>query len=155
MANSVYMGGFMRSLVLSYPGPTAALRAWRAAGGKIRTQDFYRAYGEAKAQLALAQSEVGADLQAVPEESQIAQGTFPRARGIAHEVVIVGRARSGEILTKRVEVPTGQTPIQRLQAIERAEEWARGFLSSEAPKRTDLVTVYGGIHVGVIRRNPE
>lgn len=155
MAKPGYFKEFIRDLVLEYPTPTAALRAWRAAGGHVRTQDFYRAYGETKAQLALAGPEMGKDLNLTPDESEIVTGVFPHARGIAHEVIIIGRSRSGEIISKRVEVPTGDRPIKRLEAIERAEEWAKGFFSAEGQKRTDLVTVYGGIHVGTIRRERE
>lgn len=152
MARQPYLRSFARKLVEEGATATGALKAWRGAGGHVRTSDWYRVWGELRAQLALAPGERGRSLLAVPSEGEIATGTFPKARGIAHEVLIIGRTRAGEIVTKRVEVSTGSTPIRRLDAVKRAEAWAQGFFSKEGSKRTDLVTVYGGVHVGTIRR---
>lgn len=155
MARQPYFRTFARKLAEEGSSAASALRAWRAAGGRVRTQDWYRVWGELRSQLALSPHEQGRSLLAVPTEGEIVTGTFQRAHGIAHEVLIIGRTRAGEIVTKRVEVPTGQSPIRRLDAIQRAEDWARGFFTREGAKRTDLVTVYGGVHVGTIRRERE
>ncbi len=154
MARSGYFGSYIGRLVTEYPTPTAALRAWRAAGGRVRTQDFYRAFSSARQQLALAPWAAGRDLRFRPSEEDIMPEPTVKATGIAHKVMIIGRIRTGEIISTATTVPAGDTPMSRAAAIKKAEEWARGWLSKEGPQRTDMVAVYGGIHIGVVRREP-
>lgn len=146
---------FARKLIEEGATPTSALRMWRQAGGHIRTQDWYRIWGEARTQIALAPHEQGRSLTARPTESEIATMQTKQRRGIAHEVIVIGRNRAGEVVSRRVEVPTGARPTTRLAAIRRAEQWAEGWLSKEGQKRTDIIQTYGALHVGTIRREPE
>lgn len=154
MARAGYFGSYISRLVTDYPTPTAALRAWRAAGGHVRTQAFYEAFAAARAQLALAPWAAGRDLRFKPSEEDIISEPTVRASGFAHKVIIVGRLRSGEVIRQVATVVAGDTPMSRAAAIKKAEEWARGYLAKEGPQRTDMVTVYGGIHIGVVRREP-
>lgn len=154
MARQGYFGSYIAKLVSEYPTATAALRAWREGGGKVRTQDFYRAFSATKQQLALAPWAMGRDLRFKPSEEDILPEPTRYATGVAHKVMIIGRIRSGEIISTATTIPAGDSPLSRAAAIKKAEEWARGWLSKEGPQRTDMVAVYGGVHVGVVRREP-
>lgn len=136
--------------------PEAAYRSWIGAGGAhISKTAFEQVYGEMAGQMALAPRETARSLLLKPTAQEIGAGTFRRARGIVHEVLVIGRTAAGNLITKEVEVPAGEQPMSRLAAVRKAERWAEGFFSAEGGKQTDLVTVYGGLHVGTIRREPE
>lgn len=154
MAKPAYFGSYLPKLVETYATPTAALRAWRAAGGRIEDKAFYRAFAAARQQLALAPWAQGQDLRFAPTGSEILPEPTVRASGYAQRVMVVGRMRNGQMITRSVYVPTGSAPISRAAAIRRAEEFTEGQISSEGDKATDMMQVYGAVHVGAVRREP-
>lgn len=154
MARGPNLNAYMPRLVREYPSARQALAAWRRAGGHVEDAKFFALFSATRTQAALLPFEVGKSIRFRPDASEILSEPTVRASGIAHRVVIVGRLRSGEVIPTETTVPVGDNPISRAAAIKKAEEWARGWLSKEGPKRTDMVAVYGGVHVGVVRREP-
>lgn len=152
MPKNAYPGTIIPKLYGEYPSAAAALRAVRAAGGHIRTSDFQAIWREYGNRLAMGAAEQGKDLRFKPTDAEVMPMGTVRATGLMQEVVIFGRSRSGDLITKRIEVPVEELK-SRQWAIKRAEEVASGFLpASEQHRDTELVKVLGGIHVGAYER---
>lgn len=149
-----YIGSVISRLATEYPSARQAVRAFRAMGGQARNEYFRQAYFSARQQLANAPWAVGKDLRYRPTEEEILAEPTVRARGLAQKVVVIGRMRNGQVVTRPVQIKVGETLISRANAIRKAETYVRGEISGEADQETDLVAVYGGIHVGVVRRIP-
>lgn len=153
MPAAPYIRSFVRGAIAAGQRPTETLRAFRAAGGRIGNSEWFELWGQAQGQLALAPSELQRPLNRVPQENETYQETTTKLRpGYVQHVKVFGRQRSGTVVVKDVPVFAGRRPMSRVRAIQRAEEWARGFFSQEGPRGTDLTTVYGGIYVGTAYR---
>lgn len=152
MARTRNPGTIIPLLYKEYPTGAQALRSFREAGGKVRTQDFYRIWREYGNRVAMSAIEPSRDLRFIPDESDVLPMGTVRATGLMQEALIFGKSRSGDLITKRIEVP-----VDRLRArwwvIKRAEEIAQGFLpASDQHKDTELTTVLGGVHIGAYER---
>lgn len=149
-----YIGSYIGKLAAEYPSARSALAAWRAAGGHIRTSYFNEAFRSARTQIENAPWEAGKSLRFKPSESEVLPEPHIRAHGLAQKVMIIGRLRSGEIVARPFQVPVGEQLISRAAAIRRGEEWARGLTKAGPPVGSDMVAVFGGVHIGVVRREP-
>lgn len=146
-----YLRSLIPKLAREYPNEQQAIAALRRAMPDVNPEHVAQLFGEYKAQQALAPIEPGQDLRFTPSPSEILDQTVARGRPFMHEVLVVGRLRTGQLITKRIEVPVEKLTA-RWRAVRRAEEVAQGIISTEGPRDTDLVTVYAGIHVGAYRR---
>lgn len=153
MAKGEYLGTILPKLYSEYPTAASALRAFRAAGGRIRTQTFQRTWAEYGGRVAMHGVEEARDLRFAPTQDEILPMATVKAKGFAQEVLVIGRSRSGALITKRIEVPVAR-PTARWRVIKRAEEIAAGMLSKEGPKDTDITAVIAGVHVGTYLRTP-
>lgn len=146
---------FLRSLIprlaREYTDPAAALAALQKAAPQFPLSELQTLWGEYTAQQALAPVEPGQDLRFRPNEAELLEQTVLKGRPFMHEVLVMGRTRSGHLISKRLEIPVDRLTA-RWRAIRRAEELASGMVSTEGPKDTDLVTVYAGLHIGAYRR---
>jgi hypothetical protein len=71
MAETVGPLGFIQSLIGQGVSPTAGLRQYRQAGGAIRTQRWFRAWGEMQAEISTRPVVVAAPLTSVPTRQEI------------------------------------------------------------------------------------
>lgn len=123
-------------------GATAALRVFRAAGGKVRTQSWYRAFGEAERALAEAGSEASANLDARPGWGRIETVHTPKATGYGHIVHVVGvNPKTGEETVSSITIHA-TTRLTRRQAVETAVQRV-----AENQERYENRPV-GGVYIG-------
>jgi hypothetical protein len=71
--------------------PTAALRAFRASGGRIRTQTWFQVAGEVRAALAVQPQAQAASFRRRPLADEISRMTSRRARGFEYRFRLGGR----------------------------------------------------------------
>lgn len=100
---------------------TSALHDFRAAGGRMRTQTFYRLYGQAQVEGIHRYEEASRPLNRTPDYSEIQQMTVRRGGGFLHKVVVMTRDASGQIISRTLNI-TRRTPMTRGAAIRRAME---------------------------------
>lgn len=98
---------------------TEALRLYRQAGGSVRTQTWYRLYGQANLEGTLAGPEASAALNRVPTAGEIQTATAPRARGYMQRVTVFGRDSEGNVLTREVSLRPGRL-VSRENAVNKA-----------------------------------
>lgn len=147
-----YLRSLIPRLARTYSTSEGAIRALQRHLPDVAASDVERLWGEFRAQEALAPIERGQDMRYRPSEGELLTQTVVKGRPYMHEVVVVGRTRSGVMITKRVEVPVDAL-TSRWRAVRKAEEVAQGMLSHEGPKDTDLIEVFAGVHIGAYRRN--
>ena len=124
---------------------TAALSAYRASGGRVRTQSFYRAWGEAERALGRSGAEAAANLGARPGAGNIEEVRTTHARGYGHVVQVVGvNPKTGEAATTTVTIRS-DTLLERREAV----AMAVGRVE-EDQERYELRPV-GGIYTGTER----
>lgn len=101
MADRVGPLGAIQSLLRQGDvGPTQALREYRAAGGQIRTQRWFRAWGEMAAELAARPAVQAAPLESYPEGGQLTrvQSARPGAYLYVGGVMVFDRPTNEPIL---------------------------------------------------------
>lgn len=90
-ANTGNPAGFIVGQVSGGVSSSAALRAFREAGGSIRTQTFYRLYGEVTDALARSDSAAGLDPFSLPDPGNYATWTMGRGGQFATQVKVFFR----------------------------------------------------------------
>jgi len=127
---------------------TAALRDFRAAGGGIQTQRWYRLWGQAEFALGDQQSEIARPLSRIPE-----RGTLPviETRNTTHlqqRVRVFGITREGAYDTRVVTVrsPNG---VSRANAIRRAI----GIVATSQGTSGGLCPITG-VHIQAFEEQP-
>lgn len=99
--------------------PTQALREYRESGGAIRTQRFYKAYGEIFAELAVRPNLQAAPTGAVPSAEEITRQESTRPGGFLARGGVLVSIRSVDPLTGRTTEETrvnfGSVRMQSLQ----------------------------------------
>lgn len=84
---------FIYNLLTEGISPTAGLRAYRAAGGAIRTQRFYHAYGEVAAAVGRRGLVQAAPAEAVPSADEISRRASRAQPGYLYRVGVVNTQR--------------------------------------------------------------
>jgi hypothetical protein len=143
---------YIPRLAREYATPEAAKAALIANAPQYPVADLEQLWGEFQAQQALAPAEKGKDLRFRPTESELLSQTVRRGAPFMQEVMVIGRNRSGTLITKRIEVGADSL-MARWRAIRKAENIAVGTETGEGAPDTELVTVYAGIHIGAYKRN--
>lgn len=146
-----YLRSLIPQLARTYSSADSAITALQRQLPGLDPEDVRSLWGEFRAQEALAPIEKGQDLRFKPSEGELLTQTVVKGRPYMHEVVVVGKTRSGVLISRRVEVPVEKL-TSRWRAVRRAEEVASGMLAAEGPKDTDLVEIFAGVHVGAYRR---
>lgn len=134
---------------------TQALAEFRAAGGKMRTQTWYRMWGEVENERSLFGIETGRPLHLKPTQDEIIPMTTRRAAGYMQRVQVVTRDAEGSVATKTIDVRS-KTLISRKNAIARAEKIVEGITTSQDKGAEQyyhaVVTAFYG---GTYELNPE
>lgn len=153
------MGGQLGSIIpyleRNYATTESAYRAYSTRfGGTVGPNNFAQAMGEWKGMLAMHAVEPTQDLRFKPLASEAVPQYVVKAsaKDYAHEVTVFGETRSGEFVARRMEVPVDE-PVERWRAIRLGEEQAQKHIGEENPKESDLVKVYGGVHIGLLARH--
>lgn len=134
---------------------TGALRAFREAGGSIRTQTWYRLYGQAQLEGVMSGKEAAAPLNRVPTAGEIQPATVPRARGYMQRVTIFGRDDQGNIISRDVSLRTNRL-VSRQNAVNKALALVQaGMDDPERRDRYPMQALLMGSYGGTYEFNPE
>lgn len=148
MPREPYPRGLIHSLVNEGGNPTATLRMFREAGGRMRTQTWYRMWGEVTNERALGGIEEGAPLNQVPGRTETLTMTTRRAKGYMQRVQVVGRDISGNAITKTIDIRTPEL-MTRSDAIGKATDIVEGIESATGRQTGSLpVAVLGAFYGG-------
>lgn len=132
-----------------------ALAEFRAAGGKMRTQTWYRMWGEVENERSLSGIETGRPLHLKPTQDEVIPMTTRRASGYMQRVQVVTRDSEGTLATKTIDVRSKDL-ISRKNAIGRAEKIVEGITTSQDKGAEQyyhaVVTAFYG---GTYELNPE
>ena len=128
---------------------TAGLAAYRAAGGEVRTQTWYRLHGEVQSALAGRISEASAPLNRRPTGDEVTTWTTRNAAGYLQQIEVLVRDRqTGEVMAKPYSV-TGDTMRSRGAAISEALDAYMGNADQYEEQ------VLGAVHVGAYELVPD
>jgi hypothetical protein len=134
---------------------TQALRLFREAGGQVRTQTWYRLYGQAQLEGAMASKEFSAQLRRIPTASEIQTATAPRARGYMQRVTVYGRDENGNVITRDVSL-RGDRLVSRENAVAKAMALVQaGMEDPEKRDRYPLAALLMGAYQGTFEFAPE
>lgn len=134
---------------------TAALRLYRQAGGSIRTQTWYRLYGQAQLEGVTTSKEAAAPLNRVPIAGEIQPAIVPRARGYMQRVTVFGRDEGGNIITRDVSLRSGRL-VSRGNAVNKAMALVQaGMDDPERRDRYPMRTLLMGTYSGTYQFNPD
>lgn len=131
-----------------------ALRAYRAAGGSVRTQTWYRLYGQVQLEGVMAGREAGASLRARPTAGEIQQATSVRARGYMQRVTVLGRDSEGNIISRETSFRSDNL-VSRQNAINKALALVQaGIEGPEGRERYAMTAVLAGFYSGTFEFQP-
>lgn len=134
---------------------TDALRLYRSAGGSVRTQTWYRLYGQAQLEGALTSKEAAAPLNRVPTAGEIQPATVPRARGYMQRVTVYGRTPEGFIMTREVSLRSTNL-VSRGNAVNKALALVQaGMDDPERRDRYPMAALLMGTYTGTYEFNPD
>lgn len=100
---------------------TDALNIFRAGGGKVRTQTWYRLYGQAQLEGIMGAAEIERPMHLRPTTEDIQPMSTRRSAGFMQRVVVMGRDSSGLVISKDVSIRTDRL-MSRRNAVNRAVE---------------------------------
>lgn len=113
--------GFISGAIGEGVGSTEALDAFRAAGGAIRTQSWYRLYGEVADSIARAPAAAGLDPFALPGADDYATWAMGRGGEYVTSVRVFFRDTESEIIGSKLydyKTADPHTPIEAQLAAE-------------------------------------
>lgn len=155
MAQYDWPKGLIQRALREGATPTHALSAFREAGGRIRTQTWYRLWGQSEVERARIGPEAGAALHRVPTSSEIQTATSRRARGYMQRVTVLGRDADGNIIARDVSLRP-RSPVSRQNAIDKAIALLQaGMETPEGRERYPLRAILAGFYAGTYRFEPE
>lgn len=127
---------------------TAGLRAYREAGGSVRTATWYRLHGEVQAAFSNTLSEAGRPGNRFPTEDELTPWSTVDATGYLQQVEVALRDRTtGEVYFKPFSV-TGDVLLTRNAAVEEA------IASYQEGADEYDEQVLGAVHVGAYELVP-
>lgn len=134
---------------------TDALRLFREAGGSVRTQTWYRLWGQAQMEGIMGSHELQQPLHLRPEAQDIQKMSTRRSSGYMQRVVIMGRDSHGLTISKDVSLRTDQL-VSRGTAVNRAVELLTTH-GGQFPQAQDSepMTVIAGFYQGTYELEPE
>lgn len=138
-----YASNYMAELMRLGHNATSALQAYREAGGAIRTQTWYRGWGEVARSIADREQVALAPKDRRPVAGEISQWTTPSKRGFVYQVQTQVRA----IGTSEVFTTMTSFRSDVLVPYQDAIEGALGYFADEAENYGEQVL--GGVVTGV------
>jgi hypothetical protein len=155
MPGEPYPRSLIHRLVESGNTSSGTLREFREAGGKIRTQTWYRLWGEVENERSLSGIETGKPLHLKPVGEDILQMTTRRARGFMQRVQVIGRTIQGDVVTKTIDIRSPDL-VSRKNAIGKAMGIVEGIESDTGRETGSVpVAVITGFYGGTFQLNPE
>lgn len=140
---------FISSAIREGQSATAALNAYRAAGGSTRTQTWYRAWGQVSASIADYSDELGRPQNRRPVAGEINAMTTRHASGYLQQAQVFMRDReTGEIVSKHFSL-RGQGVISRNSLVDTAIDTYAGFADQYQ------MQVVGAIYTGTYELQPD
>lgn len=147
--SSGYPVPFIATAVREGLSATGALKAYRAAGGSVRTQTWYRAYG----QVSHAIADYGAELERaqhrIPTAGEIRKWSTVTASGFAQQAQVFMRDRETNEVVARNFTLRGAGMISRQGVIEQAMNTFSDFSDQYG------MQIVGGIYTGSYELEPE
>ena len=140
---------FIAKFVKEGMSSSAALNAYRSAGGKIRTQSWYKLYGEAQAVIVRREAVSKAPANRRPLAEHITTWTTTKQRGYSYQFEIQVRHRG----TGAIESVFHAVRTDKLISYGRA--LARAMETFDPVKDSADYQVLGGIVTGVFQLVPE
>jgi hypothetical protein len=134
---------------------TGALAAYRASGGQIRTQTWYRLYTQLQIEGALQSKELASPLNRRPTAEDLQLATTRHATGFMQRVVVMAEDNNGNIRGLDVSI-TGAGVVSRRAAV--AEALAKvqaGMEDEDTRDRYPFKRVIGGYYQGTYEFQPE
>lgn len=128
--------------------PSAALRAFRSAGGSIRNQDWYRLWNQTAALRNRAGDAMFQPKDRLPTHAEIIERDTIRAQGMGTWVSVFQRTRGEQDFISLPFLIKSRTPITPAEAEARALAW-----TESAPDFYNRVTL-GVAYTGTERFNP-
>lgn len=147
MASGVDPVSFIYAKIAEGTGSTQALREYREAGGSIRTQRFYQAFGEVELELATRGLVEAAPVDRAPTPQELTPRTTSRPGGYLYRVGVLTSRSTVDPITGQVRE---QTSIE-WQSIRTAQliDYAQAMAEAEANFGTGSEAgPYGGSVVG-------
>lgn len=155
MAREDWPIGALQGAIKSGTSATNALKTFRAEGGTIRTQTWYRLYGQLQLEGVMASKELASPLNRRPTTQEIQTVTSRRARGFMQRVTVMGRDDEGLVIAKDVSLRTNQL-VSRQNAINKALALVQnGMEDEETRDRYPLKSLIGGFYQGTYLFEPE
>lgn len=144
-----YATNFIAALIKEGLGPTAGLRAFREAGGQIRTQTWFRAWGEVVGSLAKHTATGMAPLDRRPTAEEISRWTTARRPGYLYQIEFQVRPRG----TAEVWTSWHSVRSDRLLTYGDALAGSLDALATDLDAYDEIVL--GGVVTGVFELTPE
>jgi hypothetical protein len=134
---------------------TDALRIFREKGGRVRTQSWYRLWGQAQLEGIQGAHELEAPLHLRPQAPDIQTMSTRRSTGYMQRVVVMGRDSLGYVVSKDVSLRTDRL-VSRRTAIKRAVELLNTH-GGRFPEQSDSepMSVIAGFYQGTYELEPE
>lgn len=138
---------YIYNLITEGVGPTAGLRAFREAGGSVRTQRWFHAYGEIQAAIARRPAVEALGPNAVPGAEHISRITSRAQPGYLYRVGVINTQRgivteSGSVAEETV-LDWVSVRSHRLLTAEEAMLEAEGIIGSGYRSESGMVSVLG------------
>lgn len=155
MAKESYPRGLVQRLAEAGANPSTSLREFREAGGRLRTQTWYRMWGEIENERHLAGIEEGKPLHLRPTEGEIMPMTTRRAKGYMQRVQVISRLQTGTLMTKTIDIRTDRL-VSRINAVGKARGIVEG-IGEGLGRVTDTVpvAVVAALYGGTFELTPE
>jgi hypothetical protein len=155
MAREDWPVGALTAAIKAGQSATGALKAFRESGGRVRTQTWYRLYGQLQLEGATASKELASPLNRRPTADEIQEVTSRRARGYMQRVTIMGRDENGLVIARDVSLRVDAL-VSRQAAIDKALALVReGMEDEETRDRYPLKSIIGGVYQGTYLFVPE
>lgn len=148
------VAGFIAGFQQEGRSATSALGAFRGLGGSVRTQTWYRAWGEVEAATAAAGPVAQMAPESVPTIGDYQEWAAGREGNLLHQVTIYFRDQDGEVASMEWGV-TSTSPLAPADAVASAmDDFAEASRTTETGRGQ---TVIGATLAGLFRmtgRNP-
>lgn len=158
MAEGIGPISFIYNLLTEGVGPTAGLRAYREAGGAIRAQRFFEAYGEIAAAVQRRPIVEAAPIRSVPSAEEITQRGSGARPGYLYRVGVVNTQRGivTEAGTVSEETVIDWVAIRSEHLIEYADAIAEAeaLIGEGYRSESGLVSVQGSFVSEVVNLTP-
>jgi hypothetical protein len=120
-------------------GPTEALRIAREGGLQVRTQDWFRAYGQERANIAMSIQARDLPLNRRPAANEIGTWTTVRKRGFAQRVTVLTQDTLTGATKQRYVTVTTRSLVSRGNAIKQA---MAAFVDNEDNYDTQVIAAF-------------